>query len=123
MKKLAATLFLLAALLGGIALWQHRASTRPGAKELTVYCAAGLKVQVEDAAKQYQRESGTEVHLQFGGSGTLLSQLRVAKAGDIFIAADDGSVADARKAGVIREVLPLARQKPVIAVQIGRAHV
>ncbi len=119
MKKLALTLFLLAALLGGVAFWQHRSASRPGAKVLTVYCAAGLKVPVEAAAQEYQRESGTEVRLQFGGSGTLLSQLRVAKTGDIFIAADDGSVADARKASAIREVLPLAKQKPVIAVRAG----
>jgi molybdenum ABC transporter molybdate-binding protein len=120
MKKLAATLILLAALLGGVALWQHRTASRPaGTTTLTVFCAAGLKKPVEAVAQQYQRESGTEVRLQYGGTGTLLGQLRVAKQGDIFIAADDGSVADARKAELIREVLPLAKQKPVIAVRAG----
>ncbi|MEO6785844.1 MAG: substrate-binding domain-containing protein [Chthoniobacteraceae bacterium] len=119
MKKLAATLLLLAALLGGVAFYHHRNASRPGATALTVYCAAGLKKPVEAIAQQYQRESGTEVRLQYGGTGTLLSQLRVAKQGDLFIAADDGSVADARKNGVIREVLPLARQHPVIAVRPG----
>ncbi len=119
MKKLAVTLLLLAALLGGAALWQHRRASRPSVAVLTVYCAAGLKVPVEAAAQQYQRESGAQVRLQYGGSGTLLSQLRIAKTGDIFIAADEGSVGDARKAGVIREVLPLAKQKPVIGVRAG----
>ena len=119
MKKLAAILILLAALLGGVALYQHRMASRPGATTLTVYCAAGLKKPVEAVAKQYQRESGTEVRLQYGGSGTLLSQFRVAKMGDLFIAADEGSVADAQKAGVIHEVLPLAKQKPVIGVRAG----
>ena len=119
MKKLAALLILLAALLGGVALWQHRNASRPGATTLTVYCAAGLKKPVEAIAQQYQRESGTEVRLQYGGTGTLLSQLRVAKMGDLFIAADDGVVADAKKGGLIREVLPLAKQKPVIGVRAG----
>jgi molybdate transport system substrate-binding protein len=119
MKKLAATLILLAALLGGVAFWQHRTASRPGTATLTVFCAAGLKKPVEAVAQQYQRESGVEVRLQYGGSGTLLSQIRVAKQGDIFITADDGAVADARKAEVIREVLPLAKQKPVIAVRTG----
>ena len=119
MKKLAAILLLLAVLLGGVALWQHRHASRPGAATLTVYCAAGLQKPFEAAAREYQRESGVEIRPQYGGSGTLLGQLRVAKQGDIFIAADDGVVGDARKNGVIREVLPLARQKPVIAVRAG----
>jgi ABC-type molybdate transport system substrate-binding protein len=59
------------------------------------------------------------VRLQFGGSGTMLSSLRVAKQGDLFIAADDGTVAEARKFDLIHEVLPLARQTPVIAVHAG----
>ena len=119
MKKLAVTLILLASLLGGVALWQHRQSSQRRSTVLTVFCAAGLKNPVEAAAQQYQRETGVAVRLQFGPTGTVLSQLRAAKSGDILIAADDGSVADAQKSGVIREVLPLAKQKPVIAVRAG----
>lgn len=119
MKKLAAIIFLLAALLGGVAYYQHRTAPRAETPTLTVYCAAGLKKPVEAIAQAYQKDTGTEVRLQYGGSGTLLSQLRVAQQGDLFIAADDGALADARKAGVIREVLPLAKQHPVIAVRTG----
>jgi molybdenum ABC transporter molybdate-binding protein len=86
---------------------------------ITVYCAAGLKKPVETAAAQFTKDIGIEVRLQFGGTGTLLSQIRVAQQGDLFIAADDGAVADARKLGVGREVLPLAKQTPVIAVRTG----
>jgi molybdenum ABC transporter molybdate-binding protein len=84
-----------------------------------VYCAAGLKKPIEAIAAQYREEFGTQIELQFGGTGTLLSQLRIANKGDLFIAADDGSLADARKLEVIREVLPLAVQHPVIAVAKG----
>lgn len=109
---------LLAAALAAI-MWYSRTRGGPQGESLTVYCAAGLKQPVEAAAAAFQRECGTVVHLQFGGTGTLLSQLRVARQGDLFIAADDGSLADAQKSGVIREVLPLARQHPVIAVRAG----
>ena len=85
-------------------------------KTIIVYCAAGLKKPVEAIAEQYRTETGVEVQLQYGGTGTLLAQIRVAKKGDLFIAADDGSLTDARKFEVIREVIPLARQHPVIAV-------
>jgi len=119
MKKLAALLLLLAAFLGGVAVYQRRSAPQAGTTTLTVYCAAGLKKPVEAAAAQYRQEAGVEVRLQFGGSGTLLSSLRVAKQGDVYIAADDGSVADARKADLVREVLPVAVQRPVIAVRPG----
>ena len=119
MKKFALLLLVLALLLGGVALYQRRNTTQKDVPTLTVFCAAGLKKPVEAIAQQYQREEHVEVRLQYGGSGTLLSQLRVAKQGDLFIAADDGAVADAQKADVIREVVPLAKQKPVIGVRAG----
>lgn len=88
-------------------------------QELVVYCAAGLKRPVERAAMNYQEETGTPIRLQFGGTGTLLSQIQVSKKGDVFIAADDGSLEDARTKSVIREALPIAVQHPVIAVAKG----
>lgn len=119
MKKLALLLIFLAAVLGALSVFQRRSVPQPGKTSLTVYCAAGLKKPIEAIAQQYQQEEGVQVSLQYGGSGALLSSLRVAKVGDLFISADDGTVADARKFEVIKEVLPLARQTPVIAVHSG----
>jgi molybdate transport system substrate-binding protein len=123
MKKLAAILVVLGIALLALSSLQRK-STSSSANgttrvKLTVYCAAGLKKPVEAIAKQYQAEEGVEVQLQFGGTGTLLSQIRVAKQGDLFIAADDKSLADARKFDAIHEVLPLVQQHPVIAVAAG----
>ncbi|WP_395715480.1 molybdate ABC transporter substrate-binding protein [Prosthecobacter sp.] len=86
---------------------------------ITVFCAAGLKKPVEEIALAYQKETGDEVRLQYGGTGTLLSQLKIAKQGDLFIAADDGALSDAKKMGVTREEFQLVKQKPVIAVAKG----
>ncbi|MEN9575005.1 MAG: hypothetical protein RL514_2860 [Verrucomicrobiota bacterium] len=122
MKKLAALLFTIAALLAALALFQRRGTTTSSSgtnTALTVYCAAGLKQPVEAIAAKYRAEFGVEVQLQYGPTGALISNLRVAKRGDLFIAADDGSVADARKYELVREVLPLVRQHPVIAVRAG----
>ncbi|MCX6872465.1 MAG: extracellular solute-binding protein [Verrucomicrobia bacterium] len=119
MKRTVLVICLLLAVALAAILWLSRGPPAARGGTLTVYCAAGLKQAVEAAAADYQRECGTAVSLQFGGTGTLLSQLRVARRGDLFVAADDGSLADARKSGVIREVLPLARQYPVIAVRKG----
>jgi ABC-type molybdate transport system substrate-binding protein len=88
-------------------------------KPLLVFCAAGVKPPVEAAARAYEKEYGIPVHLQYGGSGTLLSNLRIAKSGDLFIAGDDSYIRAGREHGVIREAIPLARMRPVIAVKKG----
>ena len=108
---------IVAALLGGglLAISAVAADTNA----LIVYCAAGLKKPVEAIAEKYRTETGVEVQLQYGGTGTLLANLRVAKRGDLFIAADAASLADARKFDTVRETIPLVRQHPVIAVAKG----
>ncbi len=116
MKKIA-LLLALAALTG--AAWVTFKPSHESATPLTVYCAAGLKKPVEEIALAYQKETGTEVRLQYGGTGTLLSQIKIAKQGDLFIAADEGSLADAKKMGVTREEFQLVKQTPVLAVAKG----
>jgi molybdenum ABC transporter molybdate-binding protein len=118
MRKVFPLLLLAAAI--GLGFYALRpAGTGRSTSSLTVYCAAGLKKPVEAIAAEFEKETGTQIELQFGGTGTLLSQLRIANKGDLFIAADEGSLADARKLDVIGEVLPLAVQHPVIAVAKG----
>jgi len=101
-------------------LW---ATSRPpgstSSRPLLVYCAAGLKGPVEAAAKAYEKETGTAVQLQFGGSGTLLSNLRVSGQGDVFVAADASFIEAGRTNQLLAEVLPLARLTPVVAVPKG----
>lgn len=86
---------------------------------LTVYCAAGLRKPLEAAAQAFQKDQGVEILFQFGGTGTLLSQIRVAQKGDLLVAADDESVASARKAALICEIIPFAAQTPVLGVKAG----
>jgi molybdate transport system substrate-binding protein len=119
MRTLGFILIALAVAIGSIALLSHRKVTAHSPEGLTVYCAAALKKPVEAIAEQYRRENGTEVRLQYGNTGSLLSAIRVAKQGDLFISADDAGLDDARKFDAIREVVPLVRQEPVIAVRTG----
>lgn len=118
MNRSARILLLLLAAALAAGAWHFR-NANSSTESLTVYCAANLRKPVETIAEQYRKEIGVQVHIQPSGSGTLLSQIQVAKRGDIFIAADDGTVADAAKKDLIREVLPLVAQRPVIAVAKG----
>lgn len=116
LKKLVVVLCLAAV---AAAAWVVLKPAKATSTTLTVFCAAGMKKPVEEAAAAYQKETGTEVRLQFGGTGTLLSQLKIAQQGDLFIAADGGALADAKKLGVTRDEFPLVKQKPVLAVAKG----
>ena len=90
-----------------------------GSPSLVVFCAAGLKPPVEAAAQAYEKQFGVKIQLQYGGSGTLLGNLKVAKNGDLFIPADASYVALGRQQGLLAEVIPLAKQRPGIAVAKG----
>lgn len=86
---------------------------------LLLYCAAGLKAPVSAVAADYERRFGTRVEIQYGGSGTLLSNLRVSRRGDLFLAADSGYLDLARSNDLVAEVLPVATLRPVLAVVRG----
>jgi molybdate transport system substrate-binding protein len=100
------------------------------AEELVFYCAAGLQRPVEaiiaDYKVFYESTHGKAVHIEvhYGGSGTLLSQLHVAQSGDLYLAADAAYVERARAQGTVRESIPLATMKPVIALsERGRGKI
>jgi len=90
-----------------------------GQPPLVLYCAAGVNPPVTEIVKNYQEEFGITVSVQYGGSGTLLSSLRVAQTGDLYLAADASYIQIARQQGLIAETIPLATQRPVIATAKG----
>jgi molybdenum ABC transporter molybdate-binding protein len=100
-----------------------RAGTTPMAgtagNGLLMYCAAGIRPAVEQVAAAYEQEYGVPIMIQYGGSNTLLSQIEVARTGDLYLAADDSFSQLAREKNLTREELPLAVMRPVIAIRRG----
>lgn len=94
-------------------------TTQPDAASLLVFCAAGIKPPVESLADEYREVYGVPIELQYGGSGTLLGNVKVARRGDLFLAADESYLELARSDNVVAEVIPLANMVPVIAVRKG----
>jgi molybdate transport system substrate-binding protein len=106
------------AALGAVLWWP--VAPRPNPDELVLYCAAGLLKPVEAIVAQYQQECGATVRIEPGGSGTLLSKLRVTpKAADLYLAAEESYVREARSLGLVAEIIPVARMHVVIAVKQG----
>jgi len=92
---------------------------QPAKTPLVLYCAASNRAAMESIREEYQRETGREVHIQYGPSQTLLSSLTVSGTGDLFLPADTSFVDLARDKQLIAEVLPLASMQAVIAVKQG----
>ena len=88
-------------------------------ERLVVFCAAGTRPAMKDIVEQYQEEFGVEINIQYQGSNTLLSQIEAAPTGDIYIAADDSYIELAIDRNLVQETVPIARQRPIIAVQKG----
>ncbi len=88
-------------------------------RPLVVFCAAGLRAPVEAAARGYREAYGVEVQLQYGASNTHLAAIQATGIGDLYLPADDSYARAASEKGLLAEVLPLARMKPVLAVRKG----
>jgi molybdate transport system substrate-binding protein len=89
--------------------------------KLSVFAAAGAKTAIDEICEQFTKNSGTEVEINYGGGGEVLSRMVLAKSGDVYIAPeqrfmDSASEKKAIDAGTIKS---LAYMVPVIAVPRG----
>jgi molybdenum ABC transporter molybdate-binding protein len=110
---------LLAALIGLLILESFPSAPDKTDQTLVLHCAAGIKAPIEEAVRDYEKATGVKVSLQYGGSQTLLSGIEVSHRGDLYLPGDDSYLLLARDKGLVAEVLPLARMKPVLAVPKG----
>ena len=54
-------------------------------KKIVAFCGAASKPVMEEAALEFEKDYGIEVELHFSGSGTVLSQMKISKTGDLYI--------------------------------------
>lgn len=94
--------------------------SQSGDAEIVVYCAAGVRSAVEPILERYESENPVRTRLQVGPSGGLEAQLRLTGAGDLFIpAATDPFLLRLQSEGRVREVIPLAEMRLVLACPEG----
>jgi molybdate transport system substrate-binding protein len=70
-----------------------------GADTLLVYAGAASKPPTEEASKLYEQKTGIKVDLVFGGSGYMLSQMKLAKQGDIYFPGSSDYMEKAKRNG------------------------
>lgn len=89
-------------------------ATAHGEESLLVFAGAASKPPTEEAAKVFEKKTGVKVDLVFGGSGFVLSQMMLAKKGDIYFPGSSDFMEIARKKGA---VVAETEQKVVYLVQ------
>lgn len=62
-----------------------RGGDKAGTASITVFCGSASKPAMTEIAALFEKETGVEVHLQFGGSGTLLAQIELSRTGEIYL--------------------------------------
>ncbi len=71
------------------------------AEELLVFAGAASKPPTEEAAKAFEKKTGVKVNVTFGGSGFVLSQMTLAKKGDIYFPGSSDYMEIAKKKGLV----------------------
>lgn len=60
-------------------------SEQSGAGKIVAFCGSASKPALQDAAENFEEETGITVELHFSGSGTMLSEMKMSEAGDLYI--------------------------------------
>ncbi len=88
-------------------------------KELLLYCAAGIRPAVAQTVETFSREHGVKIVTNYAGSETLLSTIRLARSGDLYMPGDKHYVEQARQEGMILSQRSVCYWVPTILVQKG----
>ena len=93
-------------------------------KSIMVFAGAASKPATEEAATAFEQKTGIKVHLNFGGSGYVLSQMQISKQGDIYFpgSSDFMEIAKEQKLVFSETEKIIAYLVPAINVQKGNPH-
>jgi molybdate transport system substrate-binding protein len=106
-------------LVGLLAVGSKSNSGKTVSAPLMLYCGASMKPAVDRIAKSYEQECGVAVQVQYDASDNLLSAIKLTSKGDVFLPAEEAYLTKARQQNLIREVMPIAHNFPVLVVKKG----
>jgi molybdate transport system substrate-binding protein len=90
-------------------------------EKLLAFCGAASKPAMEEAADTFYKQTGIKVELNFGGSGTMMSQMKLSRRGDIYIPGSPDYMVKAEREGLVdpKTVKIVSYLVPSIGVQPG----
>ncbi|MDD4924864.1 MAG: molybdate ABC transporter substrate-binding protein [Dehalococcoidales bacterium] len=91
------------------------------AREIMVFAGSASKPPMDEAALAFKEQTGIKVNINYGGSGTMLSQMKISQTGDIYIPGSPDYLVKAERDGVTDPATTqiVAYLLPVISVQKG----
>ncbi|MDN5344552.1 MAG: molybdate transport system substrate-binding protein [Clostridia bacterium] len=102
LKMVAITMLVVLFLAGCTSSKESVTPARQGeTKELQVFAGAASKPPLEEIATLFMQKTGVKVNLTFGGSGAVLSQMKLSHQGDIYIPGSSDFMEMAKKDGVV----------------------
>ena len=95
--------------------------TKGEGKIITAFVGSASKPAMEEAAKAFEEKTEIKVYLNFSGSGTLLSQMKLSKSGDLYIPGSPDYMVMAEREGIVEpdSVKIISYLVPAILVQYG----
>jgi molybdate transport system substrate-binding protein len=101
-------------------LWKKFPGNEPTPDDLVVYCAAGIRLPVEEAATAFEKEFGVSITLDYDSSGALEGKLQLDRdsdksRADLYIPADVSFAERAKGKGLTLESIPIASFRLVLA--------
>jgi len=116
--KLTYLIFIIAVLLSGCNKETPKEAETP-AKELLLYCGAGIRPPVQQIAETFEREHGVKIVIDYAGSEVLLSKIKLTRQGDLYMPGDEYYVDQAAAEGMILSQKSVCYFVPTILVQKG----
>lgn len=107
-----------------ISLLTATAGVASAADSLLIFAGAATVPPTTDAAKAFEQKTGVKVEVVFGGSGYVLSQMKLSRQGDLYFPGSSDYMEVAKRDG---DVLPATEKiivyvVPAINVQKGNPH-
>jgi len=88
-------------------------------KKLLLYCGAGIRPPVAEAAEVFGKENDVTIECDYAGSNVLLSRIKLARRGDLYMPGDVHYVNQAEAEGFILSKRTVCYFIPVILVPKG----
>jgi molybdate transport system substrate-binding protein len=88
-------------------------------KELLLYCGAGIRPPVQQMVETFEREHGVKIVTDYAGSEVLLSKIKLARRGDLYMPGDKYYIEQANRQGIILSQQSVCYFVPTILVQKG----
>ena len=86
---------------------------------ILVFAGAGLKAPLDEIGTAFTQKYGIPVSYNYGGAGTLVSQMNLTRKGDVFMPGSTVEFKTAQDQGLVTTSQLVAYHVPVIAVQKG----